>query len=105
MVRMTKIFLSDLHLRHHCSVFKLSEQRAERFTRLEVDRTVLDLDDHIVLELAVERYEFKAGLHGSVRGLCVVYERPPHHDATERCDCVSEHVRAVSMGTAIVLRA
>ena len=103
MVRMTEIFLSNLHFSHHCSVFQLSEERAERFARLEVDRSVLDLDDHIVIELSVERYEFKTCLHCPVRSLRIIYECTPHDDSAERLDSLGQHVRSVCMGTSVIL--
>ena len=101
---MTEILLSNLHFSHYCCVLELTEERADRLTWLEVDRTVLDLYDHVVIELSVERYELKAGLHSSVRSLGVINECTPHNDTAEWLYSVSKHVCSVCMCAAIVLR-
>ena len=56
-VRETEIFLGDLELCHELCLRHLSEQRAERLARLEVNRTVLDLDQHVVTEFSVQWLE------------------------------------------------
>ena len=57
MVAVSQILLCDLHLGHHIGVLHLSKERAERFTGLEINRTVLDLDYHVVTELSVQGFE------------------------------------------------
>ena len=104
MVRMSQVFLGNLHFGHHGCVLKLSEERAERFARLEVDRSVLYLDDHVVPELSVKRNELQTGLHGSVRSLRIIDECAPHDDSSERLDCLCKHVRSVCMRASVVLR-
>ena len=66
-VAVPQILLGNLHLGHHIGLFHLTEQRAERLTRLEINRTVLDLNYDVVAELAVQRLELLNGLLGAVR--------------------------------------
>ena len=77
----------------------------ERLARLEIERAVLDLHEDVVAELAVERHELHVGALDAIRvDLRVVDERPPHHDAAVRRDGVGEHVGAVGVRAAVVLR-
>ena len=103
MVRESEVLLGYLELCHHLGVRHVSEKRAEWLAWLEIDRTVLDLYEHIVAELAVERSEFVICLACPVRTLRGVYECPPHHDAVERLECIGKHVCSVCMGAAEVL--
>ena len=67
---------------------------------------VLHLHEHVVGELAVERHELVVGLLGAVFGILgSIDERAPHHDAAVRRERVGEHVRAVGVRAAVVLRA
>ena len=73
---------------------------------MEVERPVLDLDEHVVAERAVERHELLVGALDAV-GIDggVVDEGAPHDDAAVRRDRVGEHVGAVGVGALVVLRA
>ena len=105
MIGVAQILLRDLQFRHHRRARHRAEERAERLARLEVERSVLHLHDHVVAEAAVERRELEIraldaiGVH-----VFVVDERAPHDDAAVRRDGVGEHVGAVGVGPAVVLR-
>jgi hypothetical protein len=100
-----EVFLGDLELHAEVGLRHGPEQRMERLARLEVDRPVLDLDDDVVAELAVERLELAVALLGAVVGLLVrIDEGPPHHDPAVRPHRVGQHVGPVDMGAAVVLR-
>ena len=82
----------------------MSEKRTERFARLEVDRTVLYLDDDVVSELSVKRSELVISLAGPVRTFRRIYEGSPHYDAVVWPEGVCKHVRTLRMSAAEVLR-
>src|SRR5690606_17398566 len=54
----TEIFLGNLHFHHGIGVGQIAKQRREGLARLEVDRTILHLQDHVLAEFAVEWSEF-----------------------------------------------
>ena len=83
-----------------------AEQRVERLARLEVDRAVLDLDDDVVAELCrrAARTPCTPAWRGLGRRLAPVDERAPDDDAAVRRQRVGQHVGAVGMGAAVVLR-
>ena len=60
------ILLGDLHFEGNISFAKCTEQWTNSFPDLKVDRTVFNLNDHIVVELSVKWLEVV------VRGLCPV---------------------------------
>ena len=72
---------------------------------MEVHGAVLDLDDDVVGEPAVQREEFLHGLVGPVRAGRAVDEGAPHHDAAVRSQRLGQHVGAVGVGASVVLRA
>ena len=72
---------------------------------MEVNRTVLDLDDDIVGKLSVEGHELLVGLVGTVAALGIIYEGSPHHNTLVWLECTSQHVRTISVRTSEVLRA
>ena len=103
---LAEIFLGDLQLEHLRRARHGAEERVHGLAGLEVDRAVLDLHQHIRPELAVQRLELVVGLlRPVVRDVLVVDERAPHHDAAVRRERVGQHVGAVGMGAAIILRA
>ena len=82
-----------------------TEQRMKRLARLEIERSVLDLDEDVVAEPAIERHEFQVGALDPIRiDVGVVDKRPPHHDAAMRRDGIGEHVGAVGVRAAVILR-
>ena len=75
-----------------------------RFTGLEVERTVLRLQDHVVAKLAVEVSELRDSLFHTILTLMLgaIDERAPHDDATERFHRIGQCVGTVGMGAVIV---
>ena len=61
------------------------EDRSVWLKWLEVEWTVLGLQDDIVTELAIQIFELAYGLLHAVLSLVVgsIYEGTPHHDATK----------------------
>ena len=66
MPRLADVFLRDLQLDGLVGVFQRAEQRRRGFAHLEIDGAVLDLHDHVVVELAVQRLEIVVGGAGAV---------------------------------------
>ena len=99
-----KILLGNLEFHHHLGLLQRGEQRTVGLAGLEVHGTVLDLDDDVVGKLSVEGNELLAGLVGAVVALRVIDKGTPHHDAVMRAQRFGEHVGAVGMGAAEVLR-
>ena len=54
---LTEILLCDLQLDRLIRVAQRAEERRGRLANLKVDRAVLDLEDDVRVELAVERRE------------------------------------------------
>jgi hypothetical protein len=103
--RLAEVLLCDLEFQHQRRARHRAKQRAERLARHEIERTVLHLHDHVASELAVERDELEIGAFDAigVHGL-VVHEGAPHDDAAVRRHRIGQHVRAVSVRPAVVLR-
>ena len=57
MPRLPEILLRDLQLDRLARLVECSEQRRSRLAHLKIDGTVLDLDDDVVVELAVKSVE------------------------------------------------
>ena len=104
MVGEAQVFLRNLELHHHLRVTEFSEQGTEGFARLEIHRSVLDLDDHVVGELPVQRKEFLHGLVGPVGARGAVDEGTPHDDAAVGLQRLRQHVRPVGVGAPVILR-
>ena len=103
---LAEVLLRDLQLGHDRRLRHGAEERMERLARLEVEGAVLHLHEDVVAEPAVERHELHVGALDAVGvDVGVVDERAPHHDAAVRRDGVGEHVRAVGVRAAVVLRA
>ena len=51
---LTRVFLSNLELHHHLRLLQAKEEGRYRFTRLEINWTILDLDDDVVSELSIK---------------------------------------------------
>ncbi len=100
-----EVFLGDLDLHHQRGPGHGAEQGVEGLARLEVDRAVLYLQHDVRAEAAVERLELVIGLLGPVLGgPARIDEGAPDHDAAVGGEGVGEHVGAVGMAAAIVLR-
>src|SRR5262245_27046385 len=98
MIVETEILLCDLHLRHYLRVRHGAEDWMKGFARLEIDWSILHLQQDVWSKLAVEWMQVLVCRPSAVvAGLHVVNKSAPHHDAVMRCDCRCKHVRAVSM--------
>ena len=80
------------------------EDRGVWLTGLEVERTILRLQDHVVSKLSVEvlklRYSLFHTVFTGVGGS--IDERAPHDDASVGSDGFCQHIGTVGMGTVIV---
>src|SRR5579871_2648713 len=61
-----EVLLRDLQLDGLIRVLKAAKQRRRRLSHLEVDGAVLDLNDYVVVELAVERMEIIVSRLGAI---------------------------------------
>ena len=103
---LAQVLLGDLQFHQQRRTRHPAEQRMERLAWLEIERAILRLNQDIVAEGAVQRFEFVHRLHDTVGGARVgVDECAPHHDAPVRRERVRQHVRAVGVGAVVVLRA
>src|SRR6266404_2161683 len=102
MVGEAEIFLGDLELRHQLRFGHCSEKRMKRLAWLEVNRTILDLQENVSGKLPVEGLEIVVGRRCSiVVGLRVIDKSTPDYDTLMRSKSGGQHVGAVYM-TAIV---
>src|SRR3546814_17348778 len=69
MGREAEILLGDLHFERERRFRHRAEQRREGLARLEIHGAVLDLEDDVGGELAVERLELAIRLPGAVLGI------------------------------------
>src|SRR5579859_1126167 len=100
-----EVFLGELDFQHQGGIGHGPEQGVEGFAGLEVDGAVLYLYQYVAMEAAVEGLEFGIGLPGPVfGGLVTIYEGPPDDDPLVWSEGVGEHIGAVGVGTAVVLR-
>src|SRR6266705_7176592 len=101
MVLLAGVFLRDLQFDRLVCFFEAAEQRRNRFVRLEVDWAMLDLDDDVVFELAVERMKIVVGGFGAVvLGIApvevmIVDESAIKHDAVVRLQSACDDVGGV----------
>ena len=58
MPTLSKVFLRNLQLSHLRCLLDIVENRSIRFTWLEIQRTVLGLQDNIIHKLTIQRFKF-----------------------------------------------
>ena len=104
MVGSTKILLCYLELHHHRCFLQGSEQRTVWFARLEVHRTVLNLDNDIIGKLAVKWHKLLICLIGTIATLGLIDKGAPHHNTMMRLEYASQHIGTISMCASEVLR-
>ena len=104
MIGGTKVLLRDLQFCHYGCRFQAGKQRTIGLARLEIDGSVLDLQDDIVEELPVEGLELLVGLLGTVGVVGSIDKSAPHDDAFVRLQCLRQHVCPFGMTTTIVAR-
>ena len=69
MFGLAKILLRGLNFRDDGSLLHRTEQGMKGLAWLKIDRAVLHLQPHVVVELAIERHEFRVRLLGTIIGL------------------------------------
>src|SRR5882762_1538777 len=105
------VFLSDLQLHRHIRLLQPSKERRNGFADLKVNGPMLDLNDDVVVELAIE------GMENIVRSLravtlrilpvevMVVYKRPVENDSTVGFERACNHIGGVRRRPAVGGRA
>jgi len=66
MPRLAEIFLRDLELNRFACLVQGSKQWRSGLTNLEIDRSVLNLNDDVIVELAIEFVEVIVGGAGAI---------------------------------------
>ena len=100
MALLSKVLLTDLKFDGTIGVSKVCEKRADGFSDLEIDGTVLDLHHNVVVELTIELTE---ELNSSVSTVSlpvgpvklVVDESSEHDDSSMRLESFGEHVGTI----------
>ena len=104
---LAQVLLRDLQLDRLVGLFEAAEQRRGGLADLEVDRAVLDLDDDVVFEQAVELVEVVVGGAGRGRSSgcaspCVVVDEAAiEEDAAVRLEGAGDDVGGVGMRAAV----
>ena len=107
MALLSGVFLRDLQFDRFVGAAQPGEQRRRRFAHLEIDRTILDLDDDVVVERAVERMKIVVGRFRAIVfqivpiEMVVVDEGAIEHDAAMRLEGAGDHVGGVGRRSAI----
>ena len=101
---LTEVFLGNLKFRHHRGLPNLVENRSVWFTGLEVEGTVLCLQDNILTEESVLRLELSYCLLHTVLTLMLVAidETTPHHNAAIWFEGIGKHIGTVGMSAVVV---
>src|SRR5579872_6386531 len=105
------VFLRDLQFNRFVGVAKAGEQRGRRLSHLEIDWAILDLNDDVIVEVAVKRMKVVVGGLGAIVlqvspvEMVVVNERAVEHDATVGLERSRNHVGSVGRSAAISGRA
>src|SRR5215472_16424385 len=87
MALLSRVLLRDLQLDCFIGLRETTEEWRHRLANLKINRTVLDLDDYVVIELAVERMEDVVSSSGTIVlqvapiQVVVVHERAVENDA------------------------
>src|SRR5579871_2945955 len=111
MILLSGVFLRDLKLDRFVCFFKATQQRRDRFARLKIDWTVLDLNNDVLFELSIERMEIIVGGFGAIVArvapieMMVVDEGAVKDDAVVRLQGASNDVGGVDRCPAIDGRA
>ena len=66
MALLPEVFLCDLQLNGCTRLPQVGEQRRSRLADLEIDWAVLDLHDHVIVELSIKRFEEVDGGFGTI---------------------------------------
>src|ERR1700694_499433 len=92
------VFLSDLQLHSHIRTLQPPKEWRNRFADLKVNGPMLDLNDDVVVELAIEGMEYIVGSFRAVTlrilpvEVMVVYKRPIENDAPVGFEGACNHI-------------
>ena len=104
---LAEIFLGDLQLDGLVGLLQRAEKRRGRLAHLEIDGAVLDLHDHVVVELAVEVVEVVVGGAAAIVlrvlpvHVVVVDEAAIEEQAAVRLERARQHVGGVGVGSPV----
>ncbi len=104
MIAVAKVLLRNLQFGHLTRLWHSTEEGTHRFTWLEVDRAILDLDNDIIEELTIERLELQISLLSAVRIGRTIDESTPHDNTLIRLERLGQHIGTLSVCTAEVIR-
>src|SRR5574344_1152573 len=101
---LSEIFLCNLQLSHQRGLLYPVEHRCVRFTGLEVERTVLCLQYHIITEQSVFGFKLCHSLFHPVFSLVfiAIHEATPHDNTSVWFDGIGKYVCPVGMLAVIV---
>src|SRR5713101_8291624 len=111
-----RVLLCDFQLNRLARFLKSAKERRDWFTRLEIDRSILNLDDDVVCKLAVERMKNIIGSSGAIAlgivpvKMMVIDKGPVENDSGVRLKGMRDRVGchcgrpAVGRGTCPALR-
>ena len=107
MARLSQVLLGNLQLHHVGCLLNLVEDRTVWLTGLEVQRTVLGLQNHVVAELAIQGLELRHGLLHAVFTFVVgaIDKATPHHNTLVRLQRISQHIGTIGMRALVIARA
>ena len=107
---LSSILLRELNFKCRVCILHAQKQRRDRLPDLEIEGAVLDLEDHIIHEIPVQRLidlvrsARTVGFHVPPVLQAVVHESPPDDDPAIGFDGAAQHVRAFGVRPAIGVR-
>src|ERR1700686_3731877 len=105
------VFLSDLQFHRHVRLLQTTEERRNRLADLKINWPMLDLNNDVVIEFAIEWMENIVGRPGAVSlgilpvEVMVVHKRSIENDAAVRPERPRKHVGGVCRRPAVSGRA
>ena len=101
------VFLRDLQFDALVRFLQPAKKRRDRFAGLEIDRSILDLDDDVVIKLSVERMKDVVSCARPIIfriapiQMMVVNKRPIEEQSAMRAKRASNHIGGVGRRSAI----
>ena len=104
---MSCVFLCNLHFQHLVSLGKSTQKRRNRLSYLEIHRSVLDLQNYIVMILPIKTFEI------IISGSCpvclgvapvlsaVIYKASPDDDPAIRSNNISQHISTIRLSSSV----
>src|SRR6267142_2586548 len=105
------VFLSNLQLHRHIRLLQPAKERRNRFADLKVNWSMFDLNNYVVVELAIERMEYIVCSFRAVAlrilpvEVMVVYKRAIKNDSTVGFERACNHIGGVRRRPAVGGRA